>query len=89
MTNCRILYIFVCLNNKWVMSEKNPYKYNGDTLVLENTTDKNLNKSVYIESYGCAMNFSDSEIVASILSKNGYRTSNDMYKADLILINTC
>ena len=52
------------------MSEKNPYKYNGDTLVLENTTDKNKNKSVYIESYGCAMNFSDSEIVASILSKN-------------------
>ena len=71
------------------MSEKNPYKYNGDTLVLENTTDKNLNKSVYIESYGCAMNFSDSEIVASILSKNGYKTSNDMYKADLILVNTC
>ena len=71
------------------MSEKNPYKYNGDTLVLENTTDKNLNKSVYIESYGCAMNFSDSEIVTSILSKNGYKTSNDMYKADLILVNTC
>ena len=68
---------------------KNPYKYNGDTLVLENTTDKNKNKSVYIESYGCAMNFSDSEIVASILSKNGYKTSNDMYKADLILVNTC
>ena len=71
------------------MSEKNPYKYNGDTLFLENTTDKNKNKSVYIESYGCAMNFSDSEIVASILSKNGYKTSNDMYKADLILVNTC
>ena len=71
------------------MSEKNPYKYNGDTLVFENTTDKNSNKSVYIESYGCAMNFSDSEIVASILSKNGYITSDDMYKADLILVNTC
>ena len=53
------------------MSEKNPYKYNGDTLILENITDNNANKSVYIESYGCAMNFSDSEIVASILSKNG------------------
>jgi len=50
------------------MSEKNPYKYNGDTLILENITDNNTNKSVYIESYGCAMNFSDSEIVASILS---------------------
>ena len=71
------------------MSEKNPYKYNGDTLILENITDNNINKSVYIESYGCAMNFSDSEIVASILSKNGYKTSDDMYNADLILVNTC
>ena len=71
------------------MSEKNPYKYNGDTLILENITDNNTNKSVYIESYGCAMNFSDSEIVASILSKNGYKTSDDMYNADLILVNTC
>ena len=71
------------------MSEKNPYKYNGDTLILENITENNTNKSVYIESYGCAMNFSDSEIVASILSKNGYKTSDDMYNADLILVNTC
>ena len=71
------------------MSEKNPYEYNGDTLILENITDNNTNKSVYIESYGCAMNFSDSEIVASILSKNGYKTSDDMYNADLILVNTC
>ena len=55
------------------MSEKNPYKYNGDTLILENITDNNTNKSVYIESYGCAMNFSDSEIVASILSKTDIR----------------
>ena len=44
---------------------------------------------MYIESYGCAMNFSDTEIVASILSENGYKTSNDMYEADLILVNTC
>ena len=71
------------------MSEKNPYQYNGDTLILENITDNNTNKSVYIESYGCAMNFSDSEIVAYILSKNGYKTSDDMYNADLILVNTC
>ena len=71
------------------MSEKNPYKYNGDSLVVENSTDKNNAKSVYIESYGCAMNFSDSEIVASILSENGYKTSDDLYSADLILVNTC
>ena len=35
------------------------------------------------------MNFSDSEIVASILSENGYKTSDDLYSADLILVNTC
>lgn len=71
------------------MSEKNPYRYNGDSLVIEDNTDKNNTKSVYIESYGCAMNFSDSEIVASILSENGYKTSDDLYSADLILVNTC
>ena len=71
------------------MSEKNPYKYNGDALVVENTNDNSKTKTVYIESYGCAMNFSDSEIVASILSKNGYKTSDDLYTADLILVNTC
>ena len=43
----------------------------------------------YIESYGCAMNFSDSEIVASILGEVGYAATRDMEKSDLILINTC
>ena len=71
------------------MSGKNPYKYNGDALVIDEEKNNNATKSVYIESYGCAMNFSDTEIVASILSKNGYKTSNDMYEADLILVNTC
>lgn len=43
----------------------------------------------YIESYGCQMNFSDSEIVASILGEAGYHPTKAMEKADLILINTC
>ncbi len=43
----------------------------------------------YIESYGCQMNFSDSEIVASILGEAGYGPTRDMEAADLILINTC
>lgn len=43
----------------------------------------------YIESYGCAMNFSDSEIVASILGEVGYAATRDIEKSDLILINTC
>ena len=46
-------------------------------------------KHFYIESYGCQMNFSDSEIVASILNDAGYGATRDMEQADLILINTC
>lgn len=46
-------------------------------------------KKLYLESYGCAMNFSDSEIVASILTKEGFTTTYDPTDADLVLINTC
>ena len=46
-------------------------------------------RKVYLESYGCAMNFSDSEIVASILSENGYITTRDEFEANIILLNTC
>ena len=46
-------------------------------------------KKFYIESYGCAMNFSDSEIVASILSETGYSPTKNVQESDLILINTC
>lgn len=46
-------------------------------------------KKFYIESYGCQMNFSDSEIVASILSDQGFSATKNIESADLILINTC
>ena len=46
-------------------------------------------KQLYIESYGCQMNFSDSEIVTSILKNEGFSTTKEMENADLILINTC
>jgi tRNA-2-methylthio-N6-dimethylallyladenosine synthase len=49
---------------------------------------KNTRK-LYIESYGCQMNFSDSEIVASILTGEGFNTTTEMEEADLILVNTC
>ena len=49
----------------------------------------NNSKKLYIESYGCQMNFSDSEIVASILDKNGYNTTRNLEESDLILLNTC
>ncbi len=50
---------------------------------------KPLPKRVYIESYGCQMNFSDSEIVASILAKDGYEATTTPESADLVLLNTC
>lgn len=52
-------------------------------------TEKTNNKKVYIESYGCQMNFSDSEIVASILAENGYGTTRNLEEADVVLVNTC
>jgi tRNA-2-methylthio-N6-dimethylallyladenosine synthase len=47
------------------------------------------NKKFYIESYGCAMNFNDSEIVASILGEEGYGPTRNVEEANLILVNTC
>lgn len=46
-------------------------------------------KKIFLESYGCAMNFSDSEIVASIMQKDGFTTTTDYKEADLIFVNTC
>jgi tRNA-2-methylthio-N6-dimethylallyladenosine synthase len=57
-------------------------------IALELSDFKN-NKHFYIESYGCQMNFSDSEIVASILAKNGFAITTDIFSADLVLLNTC
>ncbi len=53
--------------------------------------DVNTGKSrkIYIESYGCQMNYSDSEIVASILQKEGFDTTSDITLADIVFLNTC
>ena len=57
---------------------------------LNSETSKNsTGKKLYVESYGCAMNFSDSEVVASIMAKDGYSTTRNVDEADVILINTC
>ena len=46
-------------------------------------------RKLYIESYGCQMNYSDSEIVASILEKDGFDTTSDINQADVVFLNTC
>jgi tRNA-2-methylthio-N6-dimethylallyladenosine synthase len=59
----------------------------GESLVLENKPENT--KKLFIESYGCAMNFSDSEVVAAILAQGGYNTTSVLEEADLVLVNTC
>ena len=57
-----------------------------------NTTKENSSKApkkLFIQSYGCQMNVADSEIVASILKKEGYTLTKDSNEANLILLNTC
>jgi tRNA-2-methylthio-N6-dimethylallyladenosine synthase len=60
----------------------------GEVLDLAIEVNKG-GKKLFLESYGCAMNFSDSEIVASILKDQGYTTTTDMNEADVIFVNTC
>jgi tRNA-2-methylthio-N6-dimethylallyladenosine synthase len=50
---------------------------------------RSFRKKFYIESYGCQMNFSDSEIVASILNDNGFGATGNYAEADLVFLNTC
>ena len=58
-----------------------------NTLVLEQKTENK--RKLFIESYGCSMNFSDSEIVASIMADQGFNTTQKLEEADLVLVNTC
>jgi tRNA-2-methylthio-N6-dimethylallyladenosine synthase len=57
--------------------------------VIEMTPNNQAGKKLYLESYGCQMNFSDSEVVASILAKEGFSTTRNLEEADVILLNTC
>ena len=60
----------------------------GEATVVDGA-QSGLGRKLYIESYGCQMNFSDSEVVASILTKEGYSTTRDIDEANIVLINTC
>jgi len=62
-----------------------------ETCDYKTTAEENTGKAkkLYIESYGCQMNFSDSEIVASIMKDNGFDTTSEYEQADVIFLNTC
>ena len=61
----------------------------GEAFALFANEPDHFRKFFYIESYGCAMNFADSEVVASILMDNGFGATNNYKEADIIFINTC
>lgn len=61
----------------------------GEALLLEQDPKISNGRKLYIESYGCQMNFSDSEIVASILLDKGFETTKNYQEADVVFINTC
>lgn len=77
-------------NIKLIMgdSKKIDESKQGEVLMIGKKVHSN-GKKMFLESYGCAMNFSDSEIVASILLDKGFTTTNDFNNADVIFINTC
>ncbi len=61
----------------------------GECFSPDSALDSSFDRKFYIESYGCAMNFADSEVVASILQGSGFKGTRDFTEADLVLINTC
>jgi len=61
----------------------------GEAFAAEQGNNQVYNKKFYIESYGCQMNFNDSEIVASILNQEGFGATRNYEEADLVLLNTC
>lgn len=61
----------------------------GESYAPQNPDNKVYTRKFYIESYGCQMNFADSEIVASILNKEGFGATRNLEEANLIFINTC
>jgi tRNA-2-methylthio-N6-dimethylallyladenosine synthase len=68
--------------------KKHDEERQGEALILD-APKKGDGRKLYIESYGCQMNFADSEIVASILADTGFETTGDYHQADVIFINTC
>ncbi len=57
--------------------------------VVANNLEKTATRNLYIETYGCAMNLADSEVVASIMAADGFNTTEDIQKADVVFVNTC
>jgi tRNA-2-methylthio-N6-dimethylallyladenosine synthase len=57
--------------------------------IVSDITHKTATRHLYIETYGCAMNLADSEVMASIMQAEGFQTTDDPLKADVVFLNTC
>ncbi|MES2381584.1 MAG: tRNA (N6-isopentenyl adenosine(37)-C2)-methylthiotransferase MiaB [Bacteroidota bacterium] len=57
--------------------------------VTADIAPESATRNLYIETYGCAMNLADSEVVASIMADKGFKTTHDIQKADVVFVNTC
>ena len=82
ITKHYLCILLIAMENKIIDESKQ-----GEALIIE--TNKKGEKKLFLESYGCQMNFADSEIVASILIDKGYTTTSNYKEADLIFVNTC
>ena len=91
--NLSVLSLYLPPDFLPIMEENSSHKIilenrQGEVLISDNMNVK-ATKKLFLESYGCQMNFSDSEIVASILNKDGFTTTQNFEEADLIFLNTC
>lgn len=72
-----------------IVDKKHDESRQGEAIAPQAGDAHTYSKKFYIESYGCQMNFNDSEIVASILNKEGFGATRNAEEADLVLLNTC
>ncbi len=72
-----------------ILEKKHDESRQGEAFAPKQIINNPFTKKFYIESYGCAMNFADSEVVASILQKQGFGITPQFEEADMIFINTC
>ena len=71
------------------LDKKHDESRQGEAFAPKRVVNNSFSKRFYIESYGCAMNFADSEVIASILQKENFEITDQFEQADMIFINTC
>src|ERR1700740_2511560 len=90
VTNCHRAKIITFAENTSGMHEETvkviDENRQGEAFQLDKPGKKNNGKKLFLESYGCQMNFSDSEIIASILIDEGYSITNHLVEADVIFV---